>query len=131
MVYFDERFLTIHWDEPTQAVWAEWKEVVTGEPFRRGLNAGLELIHEKKARNWLADTKLLGPVPIEDLKWTNEDWMPRALAAGLRRMAFVIPKKVVVQMAVKDVVSKVDESALSTAHFNTLDEARAWLRAQK
>jgi SpoIIAA-like len=131
MVYFNERFLTIHWDEDTQAVWAEWKEAVGGEPFHRGLNAGLELIVKKKARKWLADTKLLGAVPTEDVKWTNEDWMPRVLSAGLRCMAFVTPKKVVVQMAVKNVVSNVDENALSVGHFETLDEARAWLRAQK
>jgi hypothetical protein len=131
MMHFDERFLTIHWDEDTKAVWAEWKEAVEGEPFRRGLNAGLELVRQKKARKWIADTKHMGVVSVEDVKWTNEDWIPRVVAAGLRWMAFVMPRKVVAKMAVKTVVSKLGEHELSTSYVESLDDARAWLRARK
>lgn len=131
MMHFNERFLTIHWDEDTKVIWAEWKETPAGEPYRRGLNAAIDLIRQKKGRKWLADVKHLGAVSTEELKWTNEDWMPRALAAGLRWMAFVTPKKAITKVMVKNVVSRVDDHDLSIAHFETFDEARDWLRAQK
>lgn len=131
MVHFDERFLTIHWDEDTKAVWAEWKEATGGESFRRGLNVGLELVLQKKSRRWLADTKNLGAVSAEDLKWTNEEWIPSVVAAGVRSMAFIVPKKVIAKIVVKSGVSRIDENELSTGYFGTVDDARAWLRAQK
>lgn len=131
MLHFEERSLTIHWDDDTKIIWAEWKETPSAEIYRRGLNAGLELLQQKKARKWLADTRLLGALQTEDVKWGNEDWMPRMLAAGLRWMAFVTPKKVIAKMMVKNVVSRIDAHDLSMAHFETLDEARDWLRAQK
>ena len=130
MVHFDEQFLTIHWDEDTKVIWAEWKGNPAGEVYRRGMQAGLELIQQRKARKWLADTKLFGTLPTEDMKWAYEDWLPRALAAGLRWMAFVTPKKVIAKTIMKNVTSRVDEHALSIAHFETLDEARDWLLAQ-
>ena len=34
MIYYNERWLTIHWDEAIQAVWMEWKSYVEGADFR-------------------------------------------------------------------------------------------------
>ena len=102
-----------------------------GRILPQGLNAGLELVLQKKSRRWLADTKNLGAVSAEDLKWTNEEWIPRVVAAGVRSMAFIMPKKVVAKIVVKSGVSRIDENELSTSYFGTIDDARAWLRAQK
>lgn len=92
MVYFNESYLTIHWDELYQCVWMEWKAFAKGENFRTGLNKGLELVIQKKTSRWLADTRNLKVVAQDDQRWTNEDWFPRALAAGVRSMAIVTPK---------------------------------------
>jgi hypothetical protein len=131
MIVFDQRYLTIHWDDDLGAVWMEWREFIDGEAFRDGLDRGLALLVKNRSSKWLADLRSLGPVSLEDQKWSNEDWFPRALASGLRTMAVVVPRKVVAKMSVHTIMSKVDDKNLTTAHFGDLGLARSWLRAQR
>ncbi|MCK6587657.1 MAG: STAS/SEC14 domain-containing protein [Polyangiaceae bacterium] len=128
MIYFDERYLTILWDGEIGAVRVEWKEFIDGPSFRAGLDAGLSLLEMRKTGKWLADLRRLGPVTMEDQRWTNEDWFPRAIAAGLRHLALVSPRKVVAQMSVRTIMSKVNERNLTMAYFEEIEAARDWLR---
>jgi hypothetical protein len=130
LVHFDEPFLTIHWDDDAGVIWAEWKDSVGGEPMQRGLFAGLDLILQKKAHKWLADTRRLGAMDPADVKWVNDVWLPRAVAGGVCWMAFLAPEKVVVQLAVKSFMSRINERELGIAYFDNIDAARAWLRDQ-
>jgi hypothetical protein len=131
MIYFNERYLTILWDAEIGAVRMEWKEFADGAQFRTGLDAGLALVTQKKTGKWLADLRRLGPVTLEDQKWSNEDWFPRAITGGIRFMALVSPRKVVAQMSVRTIMSKVMDRNLTTAHFDELEKARDWLRSAK
>lgn len=131
MIHFNERYLTIHWDSQINAVWMEWKEFIDGSAFRSGLDTGLALLTQKKTGRWLADLRNLGPVTPEDQKWSNEDWFPRALSGGIRWMALVAPRKVVAQMSVRTIMSKVNDKNLTTAYFDELELAKQWLGQQK
>ena len=68
---------------------------------------------------------------FDDVRWSEEIWFPRMIAAGLRYIAFVVPRKVVAQMSVKLVMSGIDESEVRSAYFDDIKDARAWLCAQK
>ena len=132
MIYFfDERYLTILWDLEIGAVRMEWKEFADGQQYRTGLDAGLALVIQKRASKWLADLRYLGPVTLEDQRWSNDDWFPRAIQGGLRFMALVSPRKVVAQMSVRTIMSKVMDRNLTTAHFDDVEQARQWLRLAK
>lgn len=130
MIHFDEPFLTIHWEAEDRIVRAQWKNEVVSEPMRRGLEAGLDLVNQKRAEKWLVDSRLLGAINPADVKWVNDHWMPLAVVAGLRWMAFVMAKKVVMQMTMKSFIARINEHDLSTAYFDDVDKARDWLRAQ-
>lgn len=130
MIHVDEPHLTIHWDEDIGAVWMEWRHLVEGEPFRRGQDQGIEFLRQKKTHKWIADLRNLGPLTADDLKWSSDDWFPRAIGAGIRFMALVAPKKIVTKMAMKLTMSKINDERLVTAYFDNLEEARAWLREQ-
>ena len=36
MIYYNEPFLSLTWEEDANIVCAEWKDMVGGEPMRRG-----------------------------------------------------------------------------------------------
>jgi hypothetical protein len=127
---YNERWLTVRWDEFAQAVWMEWKSYAEGNDFRSGLNAGLALLEKKRASRWLADLRLLGPVAQDDQRWTNNEWFPRAVAGGVRWMAIVQPKAAVARLSVKSIMSKVNDVSLVTSHFDDLEAARRWLRSE-
>jgi hypothetical protein len=130
LVHFDSSFLTVHWDESSNVVWAQWKDVAGGEPMRCGLQAGLELVLQKRSRKWLADTRQLGAMEPADVKWVSDDWLPRVVAGGVSSMAFVTPKKVIVQLAVKSFMSRINDRELCNAYFDDIEAAFAWLRSQ-
>lgn len=128
MIYLNERWLTIRWDEWSQSVWMEWKAYAEGDEYRSGLDAGLSLLRQKRGSRWLADLRLLGPIRQEDQQWSNQDWFPRAIAGGVRWMALVSPKAAVSRLSVRQIMSKVNNVNLVTANFDDLEVARAWLR---
>lgn len=130
MIHFDEPWLTIYWDELCQAVRLEWKSYVEGEQARQGLEEGLRLFQRKHTSRWLADVRLLGPVRQIDQQWINQDWFPRAIAAGLRSLATVTPRSAIARMSVRQIMSKVNEVDVVNNYFDDLEQARAWLRTQ-
>lgn len=128
MAHFDEPFLAIHWIEDGNIVCAEWKGSASGEDMRRGLDAGLELLAQEQSSCWLADTRFLGAVDPADSKWVNEHWIPRIVAAGARKMAFVVPKKAIAQIQTRSFMARIDDRELANQYFASLEEAQAWLR---
>lgn len=131
MVYFDQPWLTIHWDEPTQVIWLEWKGYAEGAEFRSSLEQGLLLMRKMGASRWLTDLRRAGPVSQADQKWGNEDWFPRVTAAGLRFMAMVSPQSAVSRLSMKQILNRVNGTPVISAHFDNLPEAWEWLRSQK
>jgi hypothetical protein len=130
MIHFDEPFLTISWEPEDRIIRAEWKDEIGGEPMRRGLDAGLELIRLQQARRWLVDSRRLGAIAPADVKWVNDVWMPQAAAAGISAMAFVLARKLVMQLTMKAFMARIDEREVANAYFDELEPARAWLRTQ-
>lgn len=129
-VHFDSPFVALHLDEAEQCIWAEWKGVPAGDPMKNAFEVALRLITEKGVRKWLADTRNLGTMDPADVKWVNDEWVPRAVAAGIRWMAFVAPKKVVMQLAVQSFMSRINDRELANGYFDSLEAARAWLATQ-
>jgi hypothetical protein len=129
MVHYNEDHLTVRYDERLDAVVMEWHEFAEGEQYRDGLDAGLELVEEKRAQNWLADLRDMETVSEEDKQWSNEQWFPRALESSLEQMAIIQPESVVANMSVEDIMQEVGED-LRSHYFDNRDEAEAWLREQ-
>jgi hypothetical protein len=129
-VLFDSSFLALHWDEADRSIWAEWKGTPSGDPMKQAFEVALKLITEKGVHKWLADTGNIGTMDPADVKWVNDDWVPRAAAAGIRWMAFVAPKKIVMQLAVRSFISRIDDRELANGYFDSLEAAREWLTAQ-
>ena len=127
-VHYSAPFLPIHWDETNRCVWMEWKQFVKGKEFREGLDEGLALLRDKAATRWLADLRNLSALDVPDKEWSSLDWFPRAVAAGLRRMAIVLPGRIIPKMSVGDVMKKADLRDVEVEYFISLDDAREWLR---
>jgi hypothetical protein len=128
MIYYDERWLTIRWDDSVHAVWAEYKGYAEGEEFRAGHEVGLNLLRQKRASRWVSDARQLAPVRQVDQEWTNNDFFPRGIAFGWRWLAIVSPKAAVARMSAKQVISKINKTNFTTNNFDSMEAARAWLR---
>jgi hypothetical protein len=129
MEYFNAPFLNIYWIEDVKAVHMEWKKYAAGDKFRNGLDKGLELITAKGSSRWLADLRDMQVVNQEDQEWSNEDWTPRAVKAGIRHMAILVPKDVFGKTSVDRIMEKMLDIGLTTHYFESVDEAKNWLKS--
>ncbi|MFP4092757.1 MAG: STAS/SEC14 domain-containing protein [Cyclobacteriaceae bacterium] len=131
MVHMDENYLKISYDADAACVIMQWKSFATSEEFRHGLNEGLKLIQQKKATNWMADMRKMEAIDPEDEQWSNENWFPRALQAGINRMALVPSEDIFNSISVENIMASVAGTSLITHYFQHPDEAKAWLKEAK
>jgi hypothetical protein len=126
VTHYQTDFLTIEWDESTEAVVMNWTDFVEGDEYREGLNEGLELVKRHNSENWLADLRDMSAVSQEDQEWTRDEWHPRAFELPLTKMAIVQPESVVAEMSVEDLVQEIGEQ-ITMQIFDDTSEAKAWL----
>lgn len=128
MKNFTSDYLDIHYHDDINTVHLEWKTTPDSNEFKAGLNKGLELVKEKKAPNWIGDVRQMGAITEEDQQWSNEDWFPRALHAGLKNMAVLVSDDIFNQMAVDEIMKKVPETELTQQYFDDIKKAKNWLK---
>ena len=125
MIYIDEPYLKLEWDEINRIVVADWHGFFTSEKFRAGLLKGLEVIAQYHAANWLADTTEAKVTAIADQNYLAYEWTSLAMERGLRRIAYIVPTDIIAQMALNRIVN--ETKGLEIKYFSNRDEARQWL----
>jgi hypothetical protein len=128
MENFSAPYLNIYWIEDMRAVLMEWKKYAAGKDFRKGLDTGLELISRKNSSKWLADLREMQVVNQDDQLWSNKDWFPRAIKAGIRQMAIIVPTDVFGNMSVNRIMENAADIGLTTHYFDSVEEAIDWLK---
>jgi len=102
------------------------------EEFKSQLNFGLEFMKEKIKETgkmmWLPDTTLAGAVGDEDTKWVIEDWTPRALAAGIKHVGFIVSESDWSNLAGEEYSERVKGGGMKTIFFKDVESAKNWFR---
>ncbi len=126
--YFEESYASINWDDETQCLIMKWKGVVTDEKFKTTADKAVELLKSKGGSRWLADDTQLIAWSHDIQNWLAQDWHPRAVAAGLKYMAIVLPKSAMGRFTSQKLNTKVTPGTVTTQYVETYEEAKAWLR---
>jgi len=127
-VYFDAPGVaSVRWDEDGQLVLVEWQGWANAAEFSELLEAEIAALRKHHGTRMLADCRRQKGLSAADQDRANEVWLPRALAAGLKRFAVVVPSSGLAEANLKDRLGKVRAAALEVAYFATPDEARDWL----
>ena len=126
-VYFDlPGVAVVRWDASAQAAHMEWQGWAKPAEFRAANDALVQALKDHGGSRVLGDSRQIKVIQQSDQDWVNQDWFPRILAAGLTRMALVIPASGLAKMNIDDMVGRVADR-LDLAYFKTLGEAREWL----
>lgn len=128
MVYFDEKYAEIEYDELHQIVKVIYKGYMNSEQYRNVQLKALECTEKFKATKSLFDCRKFITVRAEDQEWSNEVCTPWVARLGIKKIAGILPEKLVQ----KQVLTKMaDESIKATStdeqFFGSLEEALAWL----
>ena len=105
----------------------EWRGYATSVLFREANERVLAAIAERRASRLLGDVTDFVLIGAEDQAWLNENWLPRAIAAGLRRCAIVQPQYYFNRVAVEAVAKKINPERLEVGFFADQETAIEWL----
>jgi len=128
-LYFQSPRFRVFWDPAISTAIGAGEGFVDGEELRTGMDKGLELLIKNCSNKWLAEMSHRRVHTEEDQKWIVDDWTPRAVAAGLRYTAFVLPTSVIAKMSLKRMTHIVAERSLEIGYFDDLEDARQWLKS--
>jgi hypothetical protein len=120
---------TVKWDASSRAAHIEWQGWADPTEFAAANDAIILALSEHRGSRALGDCRNMKPIQQSDQDWATGDWFPRVLAAGLTRMALVVPKSGLAQMNVEAIMSRVPGTKLDMAYFATIEEAGLWLAA--
>lgn len=124
--YLDTPYLSIRWRSIPQILYAEWKGFATSAEFRDALLIGIRAIREHKVVGYVSDARKSKVVLPEDERWAREVWLPKAVAAGLKRMAIVTASAGLGKMAFEDAATAMDSHGLSMRTFGSVEIATTW-----
>lgn len=104
-----------------------WGRYATSAQLRFVHECALELLRRNALHKILGDDSALAVIPVDDQVWIREDWMPRALSAGLKAAASKCPNGFFGKQSVANVMSQAPRG-IAMRSFEKLDEARTWLQ---
>jgi hypothetical protein len=127
-VYFDAPGVaSVRWDEDGQLVLVEWQGWANSNEFSELLEAEITALKKHQGSRVLADCRRQKVLNPADQDKANQAWLPRALAAGLKRFAVVVPSSLLAEVNLKSSLDSVPSTVLDVAYFATPEQARDWL----
>jgi hypothetical protein len=130
-VYFSRYGVAVvTWDPTLQAVYTEAQSWADPSEMAAVLEAGLQALTEHDGSRWLADGRNMKAIKQSDQDWIVHEFYPRALAAGLKRIALVIPTNGLAMTTVDQLAHRLPDAKVEVAYFPTVDEARSWLNSR-
>jgi hypothetical protein len=118
---------SVRWDPELRAVVETWEGWADATEFIAMLDAGVRALAENHGSRWLADCRLQRVLKAADQRRGNQEWLPRALAAGLKRFAVVLPESGLAKFNIQLHLGAAAAAQMEVAYFATADEARRWV----
>lgn len=121
----DKPNIKVHFDETRRILVQEWVGFTPSEDFRHGINISLSFAEINQVDGILSNALKHSPLRPEDAEYAAKA-MPRFYAAGLKKMAFVLPESAITRLGVKrfDATNPTD---VNIAHFTEVKAAMTWL----
>ncbi len=126
-ILYQDAHLTVVWLERFHATLNTWTGFLQADEYRSRMDRCLELLKQVSANAIVANVQQFRPIVATDQDWSNDDWAPRAVAAGLQRMAVVLPSSVFAQISVTRVVQRLDETTIHLTQVAEVVDALRWL----
>ncbi|HEY8841417.1 MAG TPA: STAS/SEC14 domain-containing protein [Candidatus Dormibacteraeota bacterium] len=115
----------VTWDANWNVVHIEARGLHSAESHAV-LDSAMRAMTDHQGSRWLFDGRDMKAIKQSDLRWITEVWLPRALAAGLRVAAIVMPKSHTAMKNIDD-MAKAAEDEIEVRYFSSVEIARQWL----
>jgi hypothetical protein len=123
----DNPICTVSCDPEVPCLVVQWKGYATTAQTRFVHECVIQLIKKHHVSKILGDDRALVSIATADQHWIVSDWMPRAIAAGLKSAASIKPRGYFGKASVDRILSFVP-AGLAIRSFERIEEGKAWLR---
>jgi len=124
---FDKVFLTIEFDAANQWIYNNWVGVLPTEKVIQGCQATLDFLRDKPCPHMLNDNREVIGSWNSANDWIAQNWMPQALAMGLKRFAHVVSPGIFGQASAAEMITRVGKQ-FEMRLFQDIELAKSWLR---
>jgi len=118
-----ETVYNIYFDADLGAVVMEWNGYATSSQFREGTELMLNTLIQNGSSKVLAKLRDMTLIGMDDQKWLESDFLPRAIKFGFRSIAIIKPESYFNKVAVESVSYKIDRNNLAVNFFDNTEEA--------
>ncbi|MDQ6720326.1 MAG: hypothetical protein M3003_05965 [Candidatus Dormibacteraeota bacterium] len=126
-VYLDAAYVSVRWVSAGRWVQVEWKAWANSPEYRAAHETVLLALRENRASKNLIDAMAARVISDADQRWLIEDWIPRAIAAGRRWTAVVLPKSALGRTISENIDKRPHPDRTKVQYFQTVAEAAGWL----
>ncbi|MEJ8758352.1 hypothetical protein WG947_15165 [Pontibacter sp. H259] len=105
-LYFENENVRVSYDETTGLGTAVWQGFQSSEQFRSNGLKCLQLMNEKGLTRWLADSRKMKAIRLQDQQWVIEEFVPMLLSSPLRRMANLVSEDIFNKMAFEQMIRR-------------------------
>jgi hypothetical protein len=120
-------YATLVYHPDKKIVHHTFHQPIGGDEFRAVLNTGADILEKNDAHKWLSDDRGNTALSPEDTAWSQANWFPRAVKAGWKFWALVVPEDLYARMNLKEFVDSYFEQGLRIMVFTNPEEAMKWL----
>ncbi|WP_338761636.1 hypothetical protein WAF17_15890 [Bernardetia sp. ABR2-2B] len=127
--FYDNSYCQVYYIPEKGYIHTDWKGFCPSKIFREASNSIITAIEETGTGRVLFDAVNTKSAAPEDQKWLFEDWMPRAIAAGYKRYAYILPNDVFGKFTSSSVLQKMEvvNPHVEGATSNDTETALEWL----
>lgn len=123
----DNEYVTMKVSPEKGILYHTFHQPISGKPFRDYLNEGIATLKAYGATKWLSDDRKNDAMPQEDIEWSMQDWGQRAIEAGWRYWAIVVPEELPGREMMAEFRKYYHEAGLVMDVFVMPDRAMKWL----
>ncbi|MEO0330474.1 MAG: STAS/SEC14 domain-containing protein [Bacteroidota bacterium] len=101
---------------------------ISTSDFIAKCNSALEKLAANQCDKLIADTTDLGVMGNEKQEFIQQEWFPKALGSGLKRLAFVVPKDTFGRFGIEKANKEAEGLPIDMKYFGSRKEAIAWIK---
>lgn len=108
-----------------------WKRKTSTEEYQYAFITLLEYAKTHPTDNFLSDIRNQSVVSPENRKWFEEEMLPKAIEAGLKRAGVVFDGNVFKKYYINMIIKVSNKFGLPLKMFSSEDEAKEWFKSQE
>ncbi len=131
--FYESKFLTISYipsGDRIEVVWTKESSFMRDENFKVEISQVAAATEKYRQKNILADTLNFGYAVSPEVQiWHDANIIPRYVAVGLKKVAFIIPTDLLSHLGLEQTMDENQATQIITHYYGTRKEAIQWLNS--